>query len=101
MQMETDVQSGVEYGTPIQGGDEPVTRQLGLDPARQFGTDRTPPPPIVQGDHEVVATRNAGPHVTQRFMPDGTLQADSRADDGTVLYLDHRAIAIGEPNQPP
>jgi hypothetical protein len=100
--MATDIQQGVFYGEPISGDPEiKVTRQRGLDPARQFGTDRTPPAPVIQGDANTVVSRNAGPHVTQRYGPDGTLFADAVADTGTVLYLDHRVTAIGEANQPP
>ena len=88
------------YPDPIQGGDEKVTRQVGIDPTQQvMARDPQPLKEIVQGDPEVTATRNVG-NGAQRFGLDGTLYADHVADDST-LYADHRVIAIGEPNPPP
>lgn len=112
--MATDVQidqrgQSLEYGEPVQPGpgfgDDGlrgrVTRQVGLAPTQQVGFDPTPPPPIIQGSPEIVVTRNAGPHVRGRFDATGTLIADSRADDGTVIYADSGVAGSGEANQPP
>lgn len=91
--MATDVQIGVHYDTPIQGGNEPVTRQKGLPPVSQIGVDPQPPPPVIQGDHLNFASRNAGPHVAGQFASDGTFHADRRADEG-ILFVDH---ALSDP----
>lgn len=87
------------YPDPVQVDGMIVTRQRGIDPARVELPDRTPPQPIVQGDPEVIATRQTG-NGAQRFLGDGTLVADSRAEDNT-LYVDTPTIASGGPNQPP
>ncbi len=95
--MATDVQIGVHYDTPVQGGNEPVTRQRGIEPQSQVGVDPQPPPPIIQGDPNLVATRNAGPHVAGQFASDGTFHADRRADEG-ILFVDH---ALSDPEAMP
>jgi len=95
--MATDVQIGVHYDTPIQGGNEPVTRQKGLPPQQAMGVDPQPPPPIIQGDPTMVVVRNQGPHVGGRFASDGTFHADARADEG-ILYVDH---ALSDPEAMP
>lgn len=100
MQNESDVQYGVEYGTPIQGGEEKVTRQTGIDPAlQQLASDPVTLPEIVQGDHEVVAYRNPGSGA-QFFGRDGTLYSDHRSDDST-FFADRPAIAGGDQLPPP
>jgi len=104
MQM-IDEQVGVEYGEPAQPGPGfgdnglrgRVTRQTGLPPAQLIGIDPQPPPPIIQGDHEVVAYRNSGPHVAGRFASDGTFHSDHRADDN-ILFVDH---ALSDPEAMP
>jgi len=98
MKMELDRQYGVFYPAPIQGGNEPVTRQLGIPPGQQVGIDPTPPQAIIQGDPSVTVTRQVGSGA-QRFGLDGTLYADAKADDGTT-YADFAVIAVGEPNPP-
>ena len=95
--MATDIQQGVFYDTPVQGGEEKVTRQAGLPRSATIGIDPTPPPPIIQGDPLTVATRNAGPHVAGQFASDGTFHSDRRADDNT-LYVDH---ALSDPEALP
>jgi hypothetical protein len=89
------------YPDPVQAyGDQPVTRQRGLDPTQQpMSRDPQPPQKIVQGDAEVVAYRNPGGG-SQFFGGDGTLYSDSRADDNT-LYADRALIASGETMPPP
>jgi hypothetical protein len=88
MQNESDVQYGVEYDTPVQGGNEPVTRQKGLDRTQQtMARDPQPPGEIVQGDPLVTATRNPG-NGSQQFASDGTLHSDHRSDDNT-FFADH------------
>src|ERR1700730_264854 len=96
-EMATDIQQGVFYDTPVQGGEEKVTRQAGLPRSATIGIDPTPPPPIIQGDPLTVATRNAGPHVAEQFASDGTFHSDRRADDNT-LYVDH---ALSDPEALP
>jgi hypothetical protein len=89
-----------KYPDPVQGGDQAVTRQRGLPRSAMVGFDPVPPAAVVQGDHLTVVTRQVGSGA-QRFDQSGTLIADSVADDGSVLYLDHSVHAVGEPNPPP
>jgi hypothetical protein len=102
MQMAVDVQVGehggpLSYPDPVQGGEEKVTRQLGIPPGQQtMARDPQPPKAIVQGDHEVVAYRNPG-NGAQQFASDGTLHSDHRSDDNT-FFADH---PLSDPaNQP-
>jgi hypothetical protein len=94
--METDVQYGVSYPDPVQGGNEPVTRQRGLDLTQQVGFDPQPPKEIIQGDPGVVAYRNPG-NGSQKFASDGTLHSDHRSDDN-ILFVDH---ALSDPDMAP
>ena len=89
------------YPDPIQGGDEKVTRQRGLDPrerpapARDVMADS----PVIQGSPDIFTTRVVAPH--QRLSPDGlTLYADHMAPGGTV-YVDGALSGTGESNPPP
>src|SRR5450759_1359556 len=105
MQNETDIQYGVEYPDPIQPGNADglvVTRQRGLDRTQQARAgDRTPPADVIQpGVPDMIVTRQAGSGA-QRFDASGVLLADSVADNGQILYLDHSVHAIGEANPPP
>jgi hypothetical protein len=86
------------YPDPIQGGNEAVTRQVGLPPSQDVGFDRTPDKPVIQGSHEIFTSRNIG--LGQRFLADGTLLADAPAP-GTTYFADVPVIAVGEANQPP
>jgi hypothetical protein len=89
-----------QHPDPIQGGEEKVTRIVGLDPSRQqLATDPQPPKEIIQGDPEIVAYRNPGLR-SARFGLDGTYYADSVAEDG-VLYADGPMTATGDANPPP
>jgi hypothetical protein len=89
-----------EYPVPIQGGEEKVTRQVGLDPKRQeLPFDPMPQKEIIQGDPEVTAVRNPGLG-SARFGLDGTYYADSVKDD-VNLYADQPFFAAGDANPPP
>ncbi len=87
------------YPDPVQGGDQPVTRQRALDPTQQASVDPMPFPAIIQGSPEIHTTRNVG-NGAGRFGPDGTLYSDHLAPSDTV-YVDGPVIAVGEPAQPP
>ncbi len=88
-----------KYPDPIQGDPKNrTTRQTGLPRSATVGFDPTPPPPIIQGDPLTVVTRNQG---VAHFLPDGTLMADHRSDDRSVLYVDGALGATGDENPPP
>jgi hypothetical protein len=77
-----------KYPDPVQVDGMIVTRQKGLAPAPQGGIDPVTLPPVIQGSPDIFTSRNTGPHVTQRFGADGTLEADRRADDA-IMFADH------------
>jgi len=100
MQMEMDRQYGVFYPEPIQGdATMVVTRQAGLPSWQQAVADPVTLPPVVQGSAEMVVTRQRGSGA-QHFAPDGTLVADARADDRSVLYVDVHTSPVGDANPP-
>lgn len=91
--------SPLRYPDPVQGGSEKVTRQTGLPSWQQVTADPVPAQPVVQGDANMVTTRQKG-FGTQHYDASGTLIADTRADDGAVLYVDVATMAAGDANPP-
>lgn len=86
--------------TPIQGGDEKVTRQSGIDVARQeLKNDPMYNQPVIQGSADIFTTRQTG---IPLVAGEGALQAD-RPAAASVMASD-RAISIdmeaGMPGHP-
>src|SRR5690348_2030975 len=89
-----------QFPRPIQGGDEPVTRQTGLPPQPEPVIDRTPDKPIIQRSPEIHTTRIVNP--AQYFTPDGlTLVADRVKDDSTFYADGPMSKTDGDANRPP
>lgn len=94
-----------QYPEPIQGGDEPVTRQVGVNPEdtqaiedRKFAQEH----PVIQGSPDIFTTRQVG--LGQQISSDGTLMADHDVQPGTPILRSDRPIAptadAGFPGRP-
>lgn len=86
--------SELQYPDPIHGGNEKVSRQVGLNPEdtqaiedEKFAREH----PVIQGSADIFTTRQVG--LGQRFSSDGTLMADHDAQPGTPIVRSDRPIA--------
>jgi hypothetical protein len=86
-----------EYGEPLQGGDEKVTRQVGINPVdaeaeldQKFAKDF----PVIQGSADILTTRQKG---LGQVMAGDTLLSDRPLEPGARVIVSDRPAAPAPP----